>query len=278
MRFDRPIGLVLLLWPTWWGLFAAADGWPSIKNWIIFTLGVVVMRSAGCVINDYFDRGIDSKVARTRTRPLASGEIRPKPALALFVGLMLIALVLVALTNALTMWLAAIGALLATTYPLFKRITHYPQAVLGLAFAWSIPMAFAAETGQLNTDLGWWMLLNIVWVLIYDTLYALADRDDDLAVGVKSTAIALGGADRAGMAFLMIGMLGLLVWMGHLFAYGISWGLGIVVVAMLFAHQWWSMRHRDPVACFQAFLNNHWVGLVIFIGLLGSLSGSSTTP
>ncbi len=275
MRFDRPIGLVLLLWPTWWALFAAAQGWPSIQTWIIFTLGVVVMRSAGCVINDYFDRDIDPQVTRTQTRPLASGEITPKGALVLFVVLMSLAFGLVALTNPLTMGLAVMGALLATTYPLFKRFTHMPQAVLGLAFAWAIPMAYAAETGHVPFEVLWWMGLNVIWVLIYDTQYAMADRADDLKVGIKSTAIALGRFDVVGIGLLMALMLIVMSLMGLVLIPSPVWWVGVVLVALLLARQLWMIHHREPQACFQAFLDNHWVGLVIFLSLLGSLLLSS---
>jgi len=268
MRFDRPIGLVLLLWPTWWALVAAGDGWPSLKNGLIFTLGVLIMRSAGCVINDYFDKDIDPRVLRTKNRPLASKEILPQQALVLFFILLFLALCLVAMTNPLTIGLAVIGAGLATSYPLFKRITHYPQAVLGLAFAWAIPMAFAAETQSLSMEVVWWMGINLLWVLIYDTQYAMADRQDDLVVGVKSTAILLGKWDVVGIAGLMVAMLSVLIAHGLLAGYSYYWAFGVLIVAMLFIGQVLRIKDRDPKACFQAFLGNHWVGLVIFLSLL----------
>lgn len=268
MRFDRPIGLWLLLWPTLWGLVAAASGMPSSKNLVIFVLGVVVMRSAGCVINDYLDRDIDPLVSRTQQRPIASGEITPKGALRLFVGLMFIALGLVSFTNALTIQLAVVGAVLASTYPLFKRFTHLPQAMLGLAFAWSIPMAFAAETGTIPAIAWLWVAINVVWVLIYDTQYAMADRPDDLKVGVKSTAILLGRFDVWGIGLGMAVMVGLLIQLGVVREAGLGWWVSVGMVVVLFAHQLWRIRTRAPMNCFEAFLSNHWVGLVVFLGLL----------
>lgn len=268
MRFDRPIGLLLLLWPTWWGLWAAANGLPSLKNALIFTAGVVVMRSAGCIINDYFDRDIDPLVQRTRHRPLASGELTARQALGGFFLLMLVALALVSLTNPLTIGLAVVGALLATTYPLFKRFTHWPQAVLGLAFAWAIPMAYAAEIEALPVGLWWWVAINVVWVLIYDTEYAMADRADDLQVGVKSTAIGWGRFDLTGLALGMGILISLLIAHGLSLDAGWVWWFGTAVVTMLLIRQWWRVRGRQPEACFQAFLSNHWVGLVIFLMLV----------
>ena len=270
MRFDRPIGIALLLWPTWWGLWMAAGGLPSIKNLLIFTVGVIVMRSAGCVINDYADRHLDGQVARTRTRPIAAGEIRPGQALALFALLMLIAMVLVLMTNRLTVLMAFGGALLAGTYPFFKRFTHYPQVVLGAAFGWAIPMAFAAEAGHVPAVAWWLFAANLVWTVIYDTEYAMADRVDDLKAGVKSTAIAFGRLDVPIIGALMGLMLALLMLIGlqflpHLFFF--------TAVAMTFLHlqlQLWRIRERDPAACFQAFLSNHWIGLFIFLGIAGS--------
>ena len=271
MRLDRPIGLVLLLWPTLWGLFIAAGGWPDLGVLIIFVLGVGVMRSAGCVINDYFDRDIDPHVARTRSRPLASGELSPNQALGLFAGLMAVALGLVAMTNPTTIALAVIGAALATTYPLFKRLTHGPQAVLGLAFSWAIPMAFTALNEPLHLDVVLWMTINVVWVLIYDTEYAMADRHDDQRVGVKSTALWLGRWDIAAIIALMVTMLLLLAVAGMMGGADGLWWLSLATVGGLFARQIGMIRSRDPQACFQAFLFNHWVGLVIFLGVASQL-------
>ncbi|MFN2334518.1 MAG: 4-hydroxybenzoate octaprenyltransferase [Wenzhouxiangellaceae bacterium] len=271
MRFDRPIGLVLLLWPTWWGLFYAGGGQPSTANLVIFTLGVIVMRSAGCVINDFADRRIDARVKRTESRPLASGELRPRQALGLFFVLIAMAFGLVVLTNPLTVLLAPVGALLAASYPFFKRFTHLPQVVLGTAFAWAIPMAFAAETGQLPEPAWWLFGITVVWVLIYDTEYAMADRDEDLKVGVKSTAILLGRYDLPVIAGLMGLMLAGLVMFGLRFLPEPAWFTGVTIAFVLFQRQLWRIRNRKPEACFCAFLDNHWVGMVLLIGLFLSL-------
>jgi len=271
MRFDRPIGIALLLWPTWWGLFLAGQGRPSIANLVVFTTGVVVMRAAGCVINDFADRHVDPHVARTRGRPLAAGELGPRQALGLFIALMLIALLLVLTTNALTVLLAFGGALLAGTYPFFKRFTHLPQVALGTAFAWAIPMAFAAETGAVPEPAWWLFALTIVWVVIYDTEYAMADRADDLAVGVKSTAILFGRFDVAIIAALMGVLVAGLVVFGLRFVPHPAWFAGVAVALGLLQHQLWRIRNRDPAACFRAFLSNHWVGLALFAGLLTAL-------
>ncbi|MEE4330141.1 MAG: 4-hydroxybenzoate octaprenyltransferase [Wenzhouxiangella sp.] len=267
MRFDRPIGIALLLWPTWWGLWFAAGGVPSLKNLIVFTVGVVVMRAAGCVINDYADRDLDPKVERTRSRPLAAGEVRPAQALTLFAVLLLVALGLVLLTNRLTILLAFVGALMAASYPFFKRFTHFPQLVLGAAFGWAIPMAFAAETGQVPA-LAWWLFAtSFTWTVIYDTQYAMADRADDLVAGVKSTAIAFGRADVPIIAGLMGVMCALLLVIGIAYLPEPAWYGAVVLVFLHFQWQLWRIRSRDPVACFQAFLSNHWVGLILFTGL-----------
>jgi 4-hydroxybenzoate polyprenyltransferase len=267
MRFDRPIGIALLLWPTWWGLWFAAGGIPDLKNLIVFTLGVVVMRAAGCAINDYADRDLDPQVERTRSRPLAAGEIRPHEALTVFCVLLAVALGLVLLTNRLTLLLAFGGALMTASYPFFKRFTHFPQLVLGAAFGWAIPMAFAAETGQVPA-LAWWLFAtSFVWTVIYDTEYAMADRADDLAAGVKSTAIAFGRADVPIIAGLMGLMCALLLFVGIQYLPEPAW---FTAIALVFAHfQWqlWRIREREPAACFQAFLSNHWVGLIVFVGL-----------
>ena len=268
MRFDKPIGILLLLWPTWWALLVAGGGRPTVRNALIFTTGVVIMRAAGCVMNDIADRNFDPHVERTRMRPLASGELQLRQAVALFLILMVLAFLLVLLTNALTVKLALIGAALAASYPFFKRFTHVPQVVLGIAFGWGIPMAFAAENEAVPL-LAWWLLaINTVWSVIYDTEYAMVDRADDLAVGIKSTAILFGRYDVAAIASLMVVMIGLLAWLG--FTAGLSWPwyLGVCAAGGLFARQVALIRPRDRDGCFRAFLNNNWVGFSLFLGLL----------
>lgn len=271
MRFDRPIGIALLLWPTWWGLWFAAGGVPSLKNLAIFTVGVIVMRAAGCVINDYADRNLDPHIERTRTRPIAAGEIRAAHALRLFFILLAIAFVLVLMTNRLTVLMAFAGALLAGTYPFFKRFTHLPQLVLGASFSWAIPMAFAAEAGTIP-QLAWWLFAaNFIWTVIFDTEYAMADRDDDLKVGVKSTAILFGRADVPILGALMGLVTALLLVIGMHFIPEPAWFTAVAIVFILFQVQLWRIREREPAVCFRAFLSNHWVGLVIFLGAAISL-------
>ena len=268
MRFDRPIGTLLLLWPTWWALLLAGGGRPSVKNALIFTAGVVLMRAAGCVMNDIADRDFDPHVERTRSRPLASGELRLRQAVGLFVVLMLLAFLLVLMTNLLTVKLALVGAALAATYPFFKRFTHLPQVVLGVAFGWGIPMAFAAETGAVPA-IAWWLLaVNTLWSVIYDTQYAMVDREDDLAVGIKSTAILFGRRDVPVIAALMAAMIALLVLVGLRVGLGWPWYIGVVAAAALFGRQLYLIRNRERQACFRAFLNNNWVGFLLFLGLL----------
>lgn len=273
MRFDRPIGIWLLLWPTVWALIVAGQGRPALTNIIIFTVGVVVMRAAGCVINDYADRDIDPHVERTRTRPIAAGEIAPRQALWLFIGLLVVALLLVLLTNALTVKLAIVGAGLAALYPFCKRYMHLPQVVLGTAFGWSVPMVFAAETGQVPAIAWLLFAINLLWTVIYDTEYAMSDREDDLQIGVKSTAILFGHHDRAVLAALQLVMLGLLVWFG-LWLWTPSttvvwpWWLAVLITAFLFFLQQRKIAARDRQACFQAFLDNNRVGLTLALGLL----------
>lgn len=268
MRFDKPIGILLLLWPTWWALLIAGGGQPTLKNALIFTAGVVLMRAAGCVMNDIADRDFDPHVERTRSRPLAAGELQTRQAVGLFLVLMILAFLLVLLTNALTVKLALVGAVLASTYPFFKRFTHIPQVVLGIAFGWGIPMAFAAETGAVPA-IAWWLLgINTTWSIIYDTLYAMVDREDDLAVGVKSTAILFGRHDLLVIGLLMGLMVALLLTVGLRLGLTWPWYLGVAAAAGLFAGQLFKARKRDRAACFKAFLNNNWVGFVLFLGLL----------
>jgi 4-hydroxybenzoate polyprenyltransferase len=267
-RFDRPIGILLLLWPTLWALWIAGEGSPSIKNVLIFCTGVVLMRAAGCIMNDVADRNFDAHVERTRCRPLASGELTVRQALFTFFILMLLAFGLVLMTNALTIKLALVGAVLASTYPFFKRWTHFPQVVLGLAFGWGIPMAFAAETGQLTSAAWLILLINVIWSVIYDTLYAMVDRDDDISIGLKSTAILFGRFDLLILRGLKILMITLLVLLGLKLQFSWPWFAGVTVAAGLFVRQQYRVRDRDRDACFKAFLNNNWVGMAIWAGLL----------
>lgn len=269
MRFDRPIGTLLLLWPTLWALWIAGQGSPSVRNVVIFVAGVVLMRAAGCIMNDVADREFDPHVERTRSRPLAAGELTVGQALIAFAVVMMLAFGLVLLTNPLTVKLALAGAALASTYPFFKRFTHLPQIVLGVAFGWGMPMAFAAETGSVPW-IAWWLLaVNVTWSVIYDTLYAMVDREDDLAVGIKSTAILFGRHDLLAVRLLKALMIVMLVLLGLSLGFTWPWFLGVAVAAVLFVRQQWLVRGRDAEACFRAFLNHNWVGLFLFAGLLG---------
>lgn len=267
MRLDRPIGTYLLLWPTLWALWFASAGQPSPRNLLIFTLGVVVMRAAGCVINDYADRHVDGAVARTKNRPLPAGEVTPATALALFFVLLATALGLVLMTNSLTIQLAFGGAAVAALYPFLKRVTHLPQLGLGVAWAWSTPMAFAAETNALPPAL-WVVFAAVVfWTIAFDTYYAMVDREDDVEVGIKSTAILFGRYDLLIIGLLQVGVLVLLAIAGELFDRGALYFVSLAVAAGYFINQYRISRRRDRDACFAAFLNNHRVGMVIFIGL-----------
>jgi len=267
MRLHRPIGIFLVLWPTLWALWLAGDGRPSIANVIIFTLGALVMRSAGCVINDYADRKIDGHVERTRDRPLATGALDPKHALLLFGGLCLLALCLVLLTNAMTIYLSVGGLLLAGIYPYMKRHTYLPQVFLGAAFAWAVPMAYAAETESLPPIVWLVFLATVLWTVAYDTIYAMIDREDDLKIGVKSTAILFGKADRAIIAFLQVMTVLTLCLIGDQASLGQFYFLGVVGASCLFVYQQHLIRLRYKKECFSAFLNNNWVGMIVFFGL-----------
>lgn len=267
VRGDRPIGWLLLLWPTWWGLWLAAEGLPPWHLLLVFSLGVWLMRSAGCVINDYADRWLDPHVERTRDRPLAAGTVRPREALAVFVVLCLVAFGLVLLTNRLTIWLSVAGVLLAASYPYLKRHTWFPQVYLGVAFGWSIPMAFAAVLGEVPT-LAWLAFAsNVIWATAYDTWYAMVDRDDDLRMGARSTAILFGDMDLVaqGVLYATFG-LGLLL-IGQRAALGWPYWLALGIVLLLIVRQFWTARGRGRDACFAAFLQNNWVGMVVFLGI-----------
>jgi 4-hydroxybenzoate polyprenyltransferase len=267
VRADRPIGIYLLLWPTLWGLWFAAEGIPPAWILVVFVLGTVLMRSAGCAINDFADRNFDAHVERTAQRPLATGEVSAREALVVFASLSLVAFGLVLTLDRQTVALSFVAVLLAALYPFTKRYTHMPQLVLGVAFAWAIPMAFSAVRGDLP-GLAWLLFAaTVTWALVYDTLYAMVDREDDLRIGVKSTAILFGRFDRLAIGLLQLLMLALLVAAGVAAGRGPWFAVGILVAAALFAHQQYRVRERDRAACFQAFLNNHYVGLAVFAGL-----------
>jgi 4-hydroxybenzoate polyprenyltransferase len=269
LRLNRPIGSLLLLWPTYWALWLAADGMPHIGNLIVFTLGVFLMRAAGCAINDFADRKVDRHVKRTKDRPLTSGRIQPWEAVALFAGICLLAFLMVVLfTNSLTLYLSFGGVVLAFIYPFMKRHTHLPQLFLGAAFSWAIPMAWAAEAGEI-TRLAWLLFTaNVLWTVAYDTLYAMVDRDDDLKIGVKSTAILFGDSDRAIIAVLQSLVVLILLLVGRQAELGTAFYLGVIAMACLFIFQQHLARFRDRDGCFKAFLNNNWAGFAVFLGLL----------
>ncbi len=268
MRFHRPIGIFLLLWPTLWALWIAGGGEPDARIVAVFVVGVVLMRAAGCVINDFADRNFDPHVARTRDRPLASGRVKPVEALVLFAVLCALAFVLVSQLNRLTIVLSTVAVFLAASYPFMKRFTHLPQAYLGLAFGWAVPMAFAAQLGTIPAPAWWLLLATVLWALAYDTMYAMVDREDDLKIGVKSSAILFGRHDRLIIGIIQLAMLLVMVRVGIL-AHLQSWyWLGLTAAAALAIYQQYLIRDRQPQGCFQAFLNNHWLGLVIFLGIL----------
>jgi len=267
MRLNRPIGILLLLWPVLWALWIAAAGKPALPVFVVFVAGVVLMRSAGCVINDYADRGFDPQVERTRNRPLAVGRVSPREALVLFVVLALSAFILVLFMNRLTILLSFVGAALAASYPFMKRWTHLPQFYLGAAFGWGVPMAFAAQTGSVPVDA--WILFGatLCWAVAYDTAYAMVDRDDDVRIGVKSTAILFGRADRLMIALFHALTLVLLAWAGARAGLGVTYSMGLLLATGLAGWQQWLMRTRARDGCFQAFLNNNRFGAVVFAGL-----------
>ncbi len=267
MRLHRPIGILLLLWPTLWGLWFAGQGHPNLRVAAVFVLGVVLMRSAGCVINDYADRGFDAHVERTRERPIAAGRVSPRAALALFAALCLAAFALVLTLDRLTILLSCAGAFLAATYPFLKRWTHLPQFYLGVAFGWGIPMAFAAQTGAVP-PLAWILFLaNVFWSVAYDTAYAMVDREDDRRVGVKSTAILFESHDRLSIGVFHALTLALLAVAGDMAGRGMLYYVGLGLAAALAGYQQYLIRERAPAGCFKAFLNNNWFGAAVFAGL-----------
>ncbi|MGL4223544.1 MAG: 4-hydroxybenzoate octaprenyltransferase [Vibrio sp.] len=271
MRMDRPIGSLLLLWPTLWALFLAAEGLPDMRVLSVFVCGVFLMRSAGCVINDYADRHVDGYVQRTRQRPLPAGLVTAKQALWLFALLVVSAFGLVLTMNSLTIQLSCIGLLLAFIYPFMKRYTHLPQLVLGLAFSWSIPMAWAAQANTLPASVWALFSINVLWTIAYDTQYAMVDREDDIKIGIKSTAILFGRWDKRIIGLLQLASLGLLVALGQALTLSSYYYWGVLIAAGLFVYQQHLIRYRERSACFQAFLNNNYVGMTITLGLLLSV-------
>lgn len=271
-RMDRPIGALLLLWPTWWALWLAARDFPPVGPLVIFTLGVFAMRSAGCAINDYADRELDPQVARTRGRPIASGRVTPREALIVFAVLLAFSFVLVLFTNKLTILLSFAGAALAAVYPFSKRYTHLPQVVLGAAFGWSIPMAFAAVTNSVP-PVAWLLFIgNILWSTLYDTEYAMVDREEDIKAGARSTAILFADADLVIIGILMGSFLLTMLLVGTRSALGWPYWIALAAVAGMFCYQQWIMRDRERGACLAAFRHNNWVGLALWLGIVIALA------
>lgn len=267
LRLDKPIGILLLLWPTLWGLWFAAAGLPPIHILLIFTAGVVFMRSAGCAINDYADRDFDAHVERTRLRPLATGEVSQKEALLLAGGLALLAFLLILPLNRLVILLSFPALFLAASYPFTKRFFAIPQAYLGIAFGFGIPMAYAAVRGEVPPDAWLLLLANLFWSVAYDTEYAMVDRPDDLKIGIRTSAITLGKFDIAAIAACYAATLALLGWVGWRAGLGLAFHAGLLVAAGIAVYHLWLIRLRERTACFKAFLHNTWLGFAVFVGL-----------
>ena len=270
-RLDRPIGVYLLLWPTLWALWLAAEGVPSLHNLMVFSLGVVLTRSAGCVLNDYADRNFDGAVKRTKNRPLVTGKIQPKEALIFAGGMFFLAFLLVLTTNLMTIGLSFVGLLLASIYPFAKRFTHLPQIVLGAAFAWSIPMAYAAESTAISSQTWLLFIASVLWTVAYDTQYAMVDRDDDIKIGLKSTAILFGELDNFMIVLFQVLSLITLVLLSIQLKLSWQFYCALVIATSGFIYQYQLTKGRQRDACFKAFLSNHWVGAVLFIGFAFSV-------
>lgn len=267
-RLNRPIGIYLVLWPALWALWLASDGLPDVWLLFVFTLGAVLMRSAGCVINDYADRHFDGSVERTCERPLATGQISSKEALLFFASLCLLAFALVLTLNPLTIGLSFVAVVLAALYPFMKRYTYWPQAFLGAAFAWAVPMAFAAVQGSVPWQAWPVFLTTLIWSLIYDTAYAVGDKPDDLKVGIKSTAILFADSLAQIVGLFQLLMWALLLWIGNLFELGWIYYLSLALVAGLFIYHYFELRKQDAKLAFRVFLQNHWIGLIILVGIV----------
>ena len=268
IRLDKPIGTLLLLWPTLWALWIASDGWPGITPLLIFTLGTFLMRSAGCIVNDFADRNVDGFVERTASRPLVTGTVSNKEAFGLFLILIFLSFLLVLQTNLLTIELSIFALVLASIYPFLKRYTNLPQLGLGIAFSWGIPMAFAAQKASVPIETWVLLLANLFWVVVYDTQYAMVDREDDLQIGIKSTAILFGEADRHIIGLLQLVCLLCLFWVAHEFSLGLVYISSIFLVAILFLYHLYLIRHRKRQDCFKAFKHNNWVGICILLGII----------
>lgn len=275
MRLDRPIGILLLLWPTLWALWIASAGKPDMLVLTVFALGVILMRSAGCVINDYADRDFDRHVRRTQDRPLAAGRVTPQEALVLFAVLCALAFGVVLLLDIFTILLSFVAVLLAALYPFMKRYTHLPQIVLGMAFGWSVPMAYAASSASLPRSAWLLFIATVLWTTVYDTMYAMVDRPDDLKIGIKSTAILFGESDKAIIGALQITMLSVMVLIGTQMELGLAYYLGLTVASGLAAYQQFLIKDREPAKCFKAFLNNNWFGAAIFLGIVAEYASYS---
>jgi 4-hydroxybenzoate polyprenyltransferase len=267
-RLNKPVGIYLLLWPTLWALWVAAQGIPDLSLIVIFTLGVILMRSAGCVINDYADRKVDGHVERTINRPLVTGAVTNKQAMIVFFSLLTAAFVLVLFTNTLTIQLSFAGAVLAAIYPYMKRHTHLPQIFLGAAFSWAIPMAFAAQADALPKYVWLIYMANLSWTVAYDTMYAMVDRDDDIKIGVKSTAILFADADKVMIAVMQGIAIFCLFLLGLELSLNAFYYLGLLVAIGLMTYQQWLIRARDKAGCFAGFINSHWVGVAVWLGLV----------
>ncbi|HEY9202406.1 MAG TPA: 4-hydroxybenzoate octaprenyltransferase [Gammaproteobacteria bacterium] len=266
-RLDRPIGTLLLLWPTLWALWIAAEGWPRGSVLVVFVLGVILMRAAGCAINDFADRNIDGHVQRTRQRPMATGKVSSREALLVFASLAICAFILVLFMNRLTIYMSLVGVLLAASYPFMKRYHYMPQVHLGAAFGWAVPMAYTAQANEI-TAMTWLIFMaTVLWTTAYDTMYAMADREDDLKIGVKSTAILFGDADKLIIGLIQALLMLNLVLIGNRAELGLYYYLGLITAGGFAIYQQYLIKDRDRIKCFQAFLNNNWFGLSVFAGI-----------
>lgn len=267
-RLNKPIGILLLLWPMYWALWIASNGTPDLLVLCVFTLGVILMRSAGCVINDYADRRLDPHVSRTQQRPIVTGRVTAAEALQLFAVLVLASFLLVLLMNKLTIWLSFGGVFLAALYPFMKRYTHLPQVFLGLAFGWAIPMVYAAQTNSVP-PIAWLLFVaTVIWAVVYDTMYAMVDREDDLKIGIKSTAILFGDLDKVLIGFFQLLFFVALILVGQKAGLGVYYFAGLWAAGGFALYHQWLIKDREPAKCLSAFLNNNWLGFVVFMAIV----------